>query len=330
MTPDLTSATVYTDFAGFSQLKKLARENSPTALKEVARQFEAVFMQMVLKSMRDANLGEGILDSDQTKFYQEMFDQQLALELPKKQGLGLGDTIIRQLEPAINTENTPSSSPLMAMTENPLQVNRLRSPIASETIETQISTLTDDVDIPVAEPRFDAPIPAPRFDSPGSFVKAMWPYAEKVAMSLDIAPDAVLAQSALETGWGQKIIAHPDGRSSFNLFGIKAGADWSGDTVTVPTREFINGRPVTKVETFRSYDSFADSFEDYRKFVGTSPRYSTAIATGRNPLAFGQALQQAGYATDPEYGGKISQIIQGETLQQSLAQLKGDSYAPLI
>ena len=321
MTPDLTAASVYTDLSGFAQLKKLARENSPAALKEVAQQFEAVFMQMVLKSMRDANLGEGIMDSDQTKFYQQMFDQQLALELPKRQGLGLADTIVRQLEPTLNTENTPSLSLQTTMMENPLQVNRLRSPIVPETLETQINALPDTAVTPDV---------SPHFDTPESFVQAMWPYAEKVAESLDIAPDAVLAQSALETGWGQNIIAHPDGHSSFNLFGIKADANWSGDTVTVPTKEFINGRPVTKMETFRSYDSFADSFEDYRKLLGTSPRYSTAIAAGRDPSAFGPALQQAGYATDPEYGGKIGKIMQGGTLQQALAQLKGDSYAPLI
>jgi flagellar protein FlgJ len=158
----------------------------------------------------------------------------------------------------------------------------------------------------------------------------MWPYAESVAAEMNVAPEAVLAQSALESGWGSKVILRPDGRSSFNLFGIKAGPDWQGDTVTVPTEEYVNGKRVTVLETFRAYESYADGFNDYMAFLSGNPRYQSALAAGRDPSAFGHALQRAGYATDPQYGSKISQILRGDTLQQTVAALKGETYEPLI
>jgi flagellar protein FlgJ len=169
-----------------------------------------------------------------------------------------------------------------------------------------------------------------RFSSPASFVQAMWPYAEKVGNSLNIAPEAVLAQSALESGWGNKVMMRPDGRSSFNLFGIEAGSGWQGDTVTVPTAEYVDGKRVNTMDTFRAYDSYADGFDDYMAFVSGNPRYQSALATGRDPAAFGHAMRQAGYATDPEYGNKISSILSGDVMHQTVAELKGETYAPLI
>lgn len=318
----MTSAQVYTDFKGLAELKSMAKQNAPEALTQVAKQFESLFMQMVLKSMRDANLGEGILDSDQSQFYQQMYDQQLAMTLPEKQGLGLADAIVRQLGPALPRTNggeLPMAGPIDA---NALSIARLRTAAVPAMTETPVIQQTVDVESAGA---------GTRFDSPASFVQAMWPYAEQAATAMNVAPEAVLAQSALESGWGSKVMMRPDGRSSFNLFGIKAGADWQGDTVTVPTREFIGGKQVTVMETFRAYDSYADSFNDYMAFLSGNPRYQSALtAGGRDPAAFGHALQRAGYATDPQYGSKISQILRGDALQQTVAALKGETYAPLI
>lgn len=321
MKPDISAAEVYTDFKGLAELKTAARQNSPEALTQVAKQFESLFMQMVLKSMRDANLGEGILDSDQGKFYQDMFDQQLALTLPQRQGVGLADAIVRQLGPGIAPGNTPDGPVMPGAGENLLNIARLRTAAVPVTPQVPVAQVTTEVESAGA---------GTRFSSPASFVQTMWPYAEKVGTRLGIAPEAVLAQSALESGWGNKVITRPDGRSSFNLFGIKAGPGWQGATVTVPTLEYVDGKPVTTRDTFRAYDSFAAAFDDYTAFISGNPRYQSALAVGHDPAAFGHAMRQAGYATDPEYGNKIGQILRGDALQQAVAQFKGETYAPLI
>ena len=321
MTADISTADVYTDFKGLAELKMVARQNAPEALQQVAKQFESLFMQMVLKSMRDANLGEGILDSDQGKFYQEMYDQQLATTLPERSSLGLADAIVRQLGPGIQTDTKPAGFAMPEVDANLLQLARLGT--AAVPVVSAVSVTPGTVEVESAGA-------GTRFNSPASFVQTMWPYAQKVASSLNIAPEAVLAQSALESGWGNKVILRPDGSSSFNLFGIKANGDWQGATVTVPTVEYVDGKRVTMLDTFRSYGSFAEGFTDYMAFIGGNPRYQAVLASGRDPAAFGHAMQQAGYATDPEYGNKIAQILGGDAMQQSVAQLKGETYEPLI
>jgi flagellar protein FlgJ len=151
-----------------------------------------------------------------------------------------------------------------------------------------------------------------------SFVGTLWPHANRVAKSLGIAPEAIVSIAALETGWGQSVMPGPDGRSSHNLFGIKADAKWTGARVMMPTLEYENGVAVKKTEAFRAYGSLAEAVDDFGRFVRGNPRYHQALAAGRDSERFGQALADAGYATDPAYGRKLAAILRGQPLQTAL------------
>jgi peptidoglycan hydrolase FlgJ len=275
MTPGLSTASLYTDLQGLSQLRTEVRKETPDAIKAVAKEFEAIFMQMMLKSMRDASLGEGLLDSDQGKFYQEMFDKQIATSLSRSQGLGLADVMVRQLSKG---KDSSQSSEVSA---------------ASGAQNT-----------------------TPFFTSPVDFINKLTDIAKSIGKKLGVSPKALLAQSALETGWGQSVMKKPDGGSSHNLFGIKADQRWGGDKVVTTTIEYSDGVAVKEQADFRSYQSYEESFEDYAQYLLTSPRYEKALQNGKDPVTYITSLQQAGYATDPEYARKISGILQNEIFQK--------------
>jgi len=261
----------FADFQGLAALKNDAKGQAPTALKEAARQFESLFTQMLLKSMREANKSFGedsLFGSDQGDMYQDMFDDQIAMQLSKGKGLGLADMLVRQLQGGVqSTEKTsaPASS----------------APAANSQA---LTTSKED------------------------FLRQLRPHAEQAARELGVDANALLAQAALETGWGRSVPCNANGDCSFNLFGIKAGSQWSGATVNVPTLEFEAGIPVRKVERFRAYDSPADSFRDYAALIRDSSRYANARGAGDNVEAFATALQQGGYATDPHYAQKIAAV----------------------
>jgi flagellar protein FlgJ len=266
-----TNINFFADFQGIASLKNDAKTQSPTALKEAARQFESLFTQMLLKSMREANKSFGedsLFGSDQADMYQDMFDDQMAMQMSKGKGLGLADMLVRQLQGGVGATN-----------------------------ESQEATAT---------PRPQAPTPVA--SSKDDFLRTMRPHAEQAAREIGVDPDALLAQAALETGWGRSVPCNASGECSFNLFGIKAGSQWSGATVNVPTLEFESGIPVRKVERFRAYDSPADSFRDYAALIRDSSRYASARGAGDNVEAFASALQQGGYATDPNYAQKIAAV----------------------
>lgn len=291
----ISPVDTYTDFQGLAALRAQARgnANSPETLRAVARQFEGLFLQMMLKSMRDASLGEGIMDSEQTSFYQEMFDQQLSMTLSQGRGLGLSDMLVRQLGGKLADSSKQDAATNAGL---PL-VRQSASPVSG----------------------------AVSFTSPEEFVKSLWPHAQQAGKDLGVAPAALLAQAALETGWGRAIMRHPDGRSSHNLFGIKADSGWQGERLTMPTLEYAEGKAVKRSEAFRAYGSFAASFEDYASFIRGNPRYSQALAVAGDPDAFVQALQAAGYATDPAYARKIGSILRGDAFTGALKILSAGS-----
>jgi peptidoglycan hydrolase FlgJ len=291
------NSTFYADPASLGSLKQSAKAENPAALREAARQFESLFTQMMLKSMREANFGDSLAGSDATDFYQEMHDSQLAVEMSKGRGLGLADMLVQQL-----TKSGARSAvePAPSATE-PRQAIHDRSP--------------DTRAIPLAgasapgSSRPDSPAgtawpPASRED----FVRQLKPYAEAAGRDLGVDPDTLLAHAALETGWGKSIPNSPDGACSFNLFGIKAGSRWPGATVGVSTIEFEAGTAMRKVERFRSYDSPGDCFKDYAALLGNSDRYSSAKGAGSDSAAFGKALHKGGYATDPDYARKLTAV----------------------
>ncbi|MFQ5660590.1 MAG: flagellar assembly peptidoglycan hydrolase FlgJ [Gammaproteobacteria bacterium] len=281
MTPDLSAARIYTDFQGLSKLRNAAMDNSPEALQEVAKQFEAIFIQMLLKSMRDASLADGLFDSDQTELYTGMFDQQLAINLGATKSFGIADMLVKQLG-------------------NNIESRTDRNPSAKE----------------AAVP--GEAVSGTHFKSASEFIESMRPLAHQAAERLGVAPDALLAQAALETGWGQKIIRSEHGRNSFNLFGIKADQRWDGPETTVPSLEYDNGVVRKRSSAFRVYNSYQQSFNDYVDFITQDGRYRQALDKADDAHAYIQALHQAGYATDPEYAKKVIDILDRGVISSSV------------
>ena len=325
------SAFVYTDVQGLSDLRRKARQNSPDAVREAAKQFEAVFIQMMLKSMRDASPGDGgLLDNDQSRLYRDLFDQQIALTLAQKGQLGLGDAIARQLAgdqagaPSPPTSPTTIGDPLAALR----QVERIRASVRmpSSASAGQPASFVAPAARQTAYPVDDAPYEP---SSPVAFVRRMWPHAQDAARQLGVTPEVLIAQAAHETAWGKSVPRFADGRTSYNLFGIKANRGWQGERVVNSTLEFVNGVPVRQRDGFRAYRSYSESFSDYVNFIQVNPRYQDALTQVKDGAAYLRALQQAGYATDPNYAKKIQGLMNGPSFDQALGLLKSASAGPI-
>jgi flagellar protein FlgJ len=299
-------AQVVTDFAGLAALKTRAREDRDASIDEVARQFESLFMQMMLKNMRSASFGGGLLDSQQSLFYRDMYDQQLALHLANAGGMGIADAVRDQLR-----SGAPAAVP-QGRDIGVSLADRVREPSART----------------AAEP--EHPVVSPNsFEDPAAFVETLRPAAERAAAQLGVAPEALLAQAALETGWGKHVMPRADGESSYNLFGIKADRRWHGDRVVKTTLEYRDGVAVKTRAAFRAYDSYEASFADYSAFITGNPRYGKALAVASSSDAYLRELQKAGYATDPRYAEKIGSILNGEALAASADQVKQAFSRPL-
>jgi peptidoglycan hydrolase FlgJ len=287
-TPVPTSAI---DLKGLEELRHRAAREDPKALAEAAVQFEALFIGLMLKSARDASLGEGILDGPQTVQYLELMDQQVALELARNGGFGFGKLLLEQLGGDAGTDIAPTTAPA-----------RLARPrVARESIE-------------------KSPV-EPAIETPEDFVARFLPDATEAAKALGIEPRLLLAQVALETGWGAGPV-HADGRASNNLFGIKAGGGWRGARVAQWTIEHTNGVAERKREQFRAYPSAAESFTDYVELISNTPRYAAALDQAHDAEAYARAVTAAGYATDPDYADKWLSIYHGERLGGALSELK--------
>jgi flagellar protein FlgJ len=302
----MQAAALYNDFGTLADLRTDARRDAEASLREVAGQFEALFVQMMLKSMRDAVPEGGLFESNHLDTYEQMYDQQLSLELSNRGGIGLADTIVEQLRKAApaNGASDAAEAGLMPLPRRgdasapamPLSP----SPPAAMPLEA------------ARLPRAEAP--AAGFESPADFVKTLRPLAERAARRLGVEADVLLAQAALETGWGQHVTADRSG-SSNNLFNIKAGGSWSGSTVTVGTVEYRRGVAVRESAAFRAYDSLEAAFSDYVSFIEGSPRYQAALEKAGDGEAYLRELQAAGYATDPQYADKILSIMERRELR---------------
>ena len=310
MTAPVTYADVYTDFQGLSALRAGARDNSEESLREIAGQFEAIFIQMMLKSMRDANLGEGLMDSDHVKTYQSMFDQQIAIDLSKRNSLGLADMMVKQLS---RTQEGSAEVP----TDGVVPHGPVQHALLQETLRRAPETASIDSASRNA-PEETQSQDDWRPDSPEAFVKTLWPHARRAADELGTRPELLISQAALETGWGKHMIRGADGSNSFNLFGIKADSGWQGDRAVTETVEFRDGLMRRERATFRAYDSLADSVSDYVDFLQSNPRYQEVLNSGADAPAFAQALSEAGYATDPDYAGKINRIMDSQRLHDAV------------
>lgn len=292
-------------------------KNPQQGLKAAAQQFETLFLQMVMKSMRDTVPDDGMLSSDQSKFYTSLLDQQMAQTLASSgKGVGFAKLIEQQLgrslgatagaPPLPETANsTADTLPLAAPDGRHLQYKTVLSGLP-----TSAAYQKADVSVtPVVTP--EAPVSAKEF------VNRVWPHAVEASRSTGVPPQFLVGHSALESGWGRAEIRRADGSASFNLFGIKAGKNWSGQTVEATTTEYVEGKPQQVVERFRAYGSYEEAFRDYAHLLRNSSRYSAVIGS-QDGAEFAKRLQQAGYATDPAYADKLSRIINGPVLKQAL------------
>ncbi|MDO8925591.1 MAG: flagellar assembly peptidoglycan hydrolase FlgJ [Sideroxyarcus sp.] len=267
------------DGQNLDRLKLQSKQAPDQALKTVAKQFETVFLNMMLKSMREATPQDGVFDSEQTKMFTGMLDQQLAQSMADR-GVGLADIMVRQL-----TRNQVLSTEFgVPSTQN-------------SALNTQHSALSTP-NLPSAY----------RGDVQQAFVDKMRPHAEQASRSTGIPAHLIMGQAALESGWGKREIMNADGSNSFNLFGIKANKGWNGKVAEVTTTEYHNGVASKQVESFRAYGSYTEAFQDYAKFLGDDPRYAGVLEQS-DAKAFAQALQKAGYATDPRYADKLAGVI---------------------
>ena len=274
-----------TDTKSLNLLKAQAASDPKAALRETARQFESIFMQEVVKSMRATTLSSGMLENTSTTMGTEMLDQQFATQLAGKPG-GISDAIMKQLERQMGM--TPGPIPTTG------SANNTAAPLSAAPVETRI----------------------PQTGAAG-FVQQHSAAAKAAEEKTGVPAAFMVSQAALETGWGRKEIKHADGTPSYNLFGVKAGANWKGPTADITTTEYVNGKPQKVTAKFRAYGSYEESFADYAKLMKESPRYQNAVAkaqsAGSSTVAaaagFAQGLQKAGYATDPAYADKLTKVI---------------------
>jgi flagellar protein FlgJ len=294
---DLTSKLAL-DTRGMGELKQAARAGSPEALKSAATQFESMFINMMMKSMRDATPQDGLTDNEQTKMFTGMLDQQLSQSMAKR-GVGLADVLIRQL--------TAQAAGAQALAIGGDQnVNRgagmMEGRDALELLSTPGALLAPSNVTHGASGKAQAP-------HVRSFQEKLAGHAAEAEKATGIPAKFMLGQAALETGWGKREIKNADGSNSNNLFGIKAGPGWKGKVATAVTTEFVNGVAQTRIEKFRAYASYADSFKDYAKLITNNPRYDKVLANAKDATGFAHGLQKAGYATDPLYAAKLTRII---------------------
>ena len=329
---DITRALA-ADAQSLDRLKLHAKNSPRQAIAGAAKQFEALFLNMVMKSMREATPHKGIFDNDQTRLYTQMLDQQLAQHMAAR-GTGLADAMTRQLTRGLEPE-TPAGEPALSL-PNALGDDLLRLPSADIVPGPRLSRALKELEAGILNGKQPALLPAPPAPPPAAapkkeasgvqgvvdktrdFVNRVWDHAVEAARSIGVQPHFMVGQAALESGWGRSEIKTSDGGSSYNLFGIKAGRNWNGPVVERVTTEYVNGVPQKTKEKFRVYSSYAECFRDYANLLRSNPRYSNVVGCAQNAQAFAQGLQQAGYATDPAYGDKLLRIINGSALRQSL------------
>lgn len=316
LTPNNVS---YHDLASLQQISSNSAKDEKAALRQAAQQFESIFFGMLLSSMRKANAGfevDGMMNSQTTKFYRDMHDSQMATDLAQKGALGLADLLVQQLSPALGSTAKPEEK-----AEKTLQMPTHILPARKANAVTAAAN-----NAPVASAAADITADASgaaeqtgtgwQVASPADFVKSLLPAARQTAKALGLDPLALVAQAALETGWGQRMIKTAQGENSFNLFGIKANNGWQGQTAVVDTLEYRGGVAKKEQAKFRAYDSPAHSLQDYVNFISSSSRYQDAVKATTDAKAYFEQLQAAGYATDPAYAQKIMAVYQSPVMQQ--------------
>jgi flagellar protein FlgJ len=304
-----SSANTYTDLNGLAALKKDSK--SPQAVHAIAQQVDALFLQMMLKSMRDASAGQGEADSNEMGMYQDMFDKQVALTLSQHQGLGIGTSLTRQLSNA-----AAAAAPAGAPAAGTPATGAARGAPASGAAAG--APAAGGAALPAPAATSSASPSTSMLQSATQFVSEVLPTIQRAANALGVSPLGMLAQAALETGWGQRMPRNADGTPSLNMFGIKADDGWAGARAVASTVEFSGGVATQRQTAFRAYGSIQESVSDFANLLKGSHRYRNAIAAGGNAQAYVNSIGQSGYATDPEYANKLNDILNGSTLRMAL------------
>jgi flagellar protein FlgJ len=365
----ISMTTPLNSFSELDRLRAAAAEKDPAAIDTVARQFEGLFAQMLVDSMRQASFGDPLF-GDQNGIYRELHDRELAQRLTAGSGLGIAEMLRRQFgagatqndgagtksvaaaeasdEARLALAFAPAGLRLPPQTRNPAPVDSASVGVESPRAVGALSRIVAESQLASAlggEPdavrglfqpapaRDKPPAAAPSAPSaragersepvtPEAFVARIWPHAERAGRALGVDPRLLVAQSALETGWGRKIMRADTGASSHNVFGIKATGGWEGARATQATLEFRDGELRRERAQFRAYDDFGQSFDDYVALIGNSPRYREALAVAHDSRRYAEALERAGYATDPKYAEKLTAIASGPTLNRALAALR--------
>ncbi|WP_404376469.1 flagellar assembly peptidoglycan hydrolase FlgJ [Vreelandella aquamarina] len=317
---DMTSQFAL-DMSGFQRLQHNARVDPEAGVQGAAQQFEALFIQMMVKSMRDATPTSGLLDSRDTTFYQSMLDQQWS-QVMASRGIGLADALVEQLqrqgaiEQVANPDQElqtliagiPRGTPRVL--DSPLRPPSDQAPtsIGSGRFYNELDAIQQQENSSAPAMLAEAPRPASSHDHVERFVQTLAAPAQAASAATGVPAELILAQAALETGWGRHEIATQQGQNSYNVFGIKAGSHWQGKTTDIVTHEYVNGRRTQVVDTFRVYDSFEHAFTDYANLIGNNPRYA-GVVQAANAEQAARELQRGGYATDPRYAEKLVSVM---------------------
>ncbi|MCC8393203.1 flagellar assembly peptidoglycan hydrolase FlgJ [Paraburkholderia sp. MMS20-SJTR3] len=309
------------DVQGFGALSAQAKASPQAGMKMAAQQFDAVFTQMMLKSMRDATPQDGPFDSHDSATFTSMMDQQMAQQLSKK-GIGVADAMLKQLMRnqgmQVSGANGGAAGGLAGMANalggagggnegQSAALNALARAYGNAQANGQLA-------LGKGYSANSALTPPLRGDGSSSkvdaFVDKLAAPAQAASAATGIPARFIIGQAALESGWGKSEIKKADGSTSHNVFGIKAGGDWTGKTVSTVTTEYVNGKPQRTVEKFRSYDSYEEAMNDYASLLKGNPRYAQVINSSRDVNGFAHGMQRAGYATDPHYAKKLMSIMQ--------------------
>lgn len=313
----------YFDQNSLNSVKTMGRHNDPAALKEISKKFESMFVAQMLKSMREANavFAEGdMFSSDEVKFHQDMMDQQMVLNLTSGEGIGLAKAMYQQMQKSYGkpadgdsvNELPVNGFPLNGASPSDMLKPLERLPIRAANKQLTSNSNTKEIPEFIARPGNKTSVA----QTPEEFLEKVKPYAEKAAADLNVSVDVLLAQAALETGWGKFLIHDTKGNNTFNIFNIKA-TGWQGKSVTVNTLENKQGVAQQERSAFRQYEGYAQSFADYVALIKNNPRYKEALAAGDDSASYADALQKAGYATDPEYAQKIKRLINSESIRSA-------------
>jgi flagellar protein FlgJ len=310
------------DSQALNELKRQAGSDPQGKALQVAKQVEGMFVQMMLKSMRQALPQDGLLSTEQSRMFTSMYDQQIAQEIGNK-GLGLADTIVKQMMPAQALDERAGSVPMPL--DRSVIINTL-APKQLEQMQTQMLQLVQRAVPKLPQPTESAPLSG---DS-GDFIAQLMQPAQQASAQSGIPHQLILAQAALESGWGQRQILTQEGKPSYNLFGIKASGSWQGKTTEITTTEYENGVAKKVKAAFRVYDSYLDALTDYVNLLSKNPRYA-AVKGAKSAEEGAHALQAAGYATDPKYAKKLVGMIQqfknlGEKVVKAYGKDMGDLF----